>query len=104
MSSTTDVQPTERTRTIARHWGFFALFGVITIGFGIVLTFRPSTSVHAIAVIFAIWLLIVGILRLVQAIGHPGNRAGRFVAGIGMIGYGSAALVASYEAYKLRND
>ena len=59
-----------------------ALFGVITIAFGVVLTFRPGKSVHAIAVIFGIWLLILGIIRLIQAIGVVGERTGLLVVGL----------------------
>ena len=48
----------------------------VTVGFGVVLTFKPSKSVHAIAVILGIWLLIVGDRRLIQAIGASGERTG----------------------------
>ncbi len=59
-----------------------ALLGIITIVFGVVLTFKPGKSVHAIAVIFGIWLLILGIVRLVQAIGAASERTGLLVVGI----------------------
>ena len=37
-----------------RSW-LLAVFGVVTVGFGIVLTFEPGKSVHAIAIIIGIW-------------------------------------------------
>ena len=58
------------------------VFGVITLGFGIVLTFKPSKSVHTIAVILGIWLLIVGVVRLIQAIGTTGERLGLVIVGL----------------------
>jgi uncharacterized membrane protein HdeD (DUF308 family) len=72
----------ERIRAVGRKWWLVTILGVITIGFGAVLTFKPSNSVHTIAVIFAIWLLIVGILRLIQAIGATGERLGFVVVGL----------------------
>ena len=82
MPSTGEVDSAESIRAIGRQWWLIALFGVITIGFGIVLTFKPSKSVHAIAVIIAIWLLIVGAIRLIQAIGASGERTGLLVMGL----------------------
>ena len=58
------------------------MFAVITIGFGIVLTFKPGKSVHAIAVLIGIWLFILGVVRLIQAIGATGERLGLLVVGL----------------------
>ena len=69
-------------KVLRRAWWLFAVFGVITIGFGIVLTFKPGNSVHVIAVIFGIWLLILGVVRLIQAIGATGDRLGYVVVGL----------------------
>ena len=82
MSNVEAVEERNDLRAIGRSWWLFALFGVITIGFGVVLTFRPSKSVHAIAIIFAIWLLIVGAIRLIQAIGQSGDRTGHLILGL----------------------
>jgi uncharacterized membrane protein HdeD (DUF308 family) len=69
-------------KSIGKVWWFFALFGVITVAFGIVLTIKPGKSVHTIAVIFGIWLLILGVVRLIQAIGATGERTGYVVTGL----------------------
>jgi uncharacterized membrane protein HdeD (DUF308 family) len=82
MSDTTSSDPGEMLREVGRAWWLLALFGVITLGFGIVLTFKPSNSVHAIAVLFGIWLLILGVVRLIQAIGASGERLGLLVVGL----------------------
>jgi uncharacterized membrane protein HdeD (DUF308 family) len=87
MSDSTGTDPTTTdpgaiVAEVGRAWWLLTLFGVITIGFGIVLTFRPSTSVHAIAVLFGIWLLILGAVRLIQAIGASGERLGLLVVGL----------------------
>ena len=69
-------------KQLGRAWWLLAVFGVITIGFGVVLTFKPGNSVHVIAVIFGIWLLILGVVRLIQAIGDRGERFGLIVVGL----------------------
>jgi uncharacterized membrane protein HdeD (DUF308 family) len=69
-------------KQLGRAWWLLAVFGVITIGFGVVLTFKPGNSVHVIAVIFGIWLLILGVVRLIQAIGARGERLGLVVMGL----------------------
>jgi uncharacterized membrane protein HdeD (DUF308 family) len=67
---------------LSNAWWLLLVFGVVTIGFGIVLTFKPGHSVHVIAVIFGIWLLILGAVRLIQAIGRRGERTGLVVVGL----------------------
>ena len=69
-------------RAIGREWWLLAVLGVITLGFGIVLTFKPGKSVHTIAVILGIWLLIMGVIRLIQAIGATGERVGFLIVGL----------------------
>ena len=69
-------------KTAGQRWWLLAAFGVITLVFGVVLTFKPGKSVHTIAVIFGIWLLILGVIRLVQAIGAAGERTGFLLVGL----------------------
>jgi uncharacterized membrane protein HdeD (DUF308 family) len=74
MSGTSAADPAEMVKTVGQKWWLLTLFGVVTLAFGVVLTFKPSNSVHAIAVIIGIWLLILGVVRLIQAIGATGER------------------------------
>ena len=78
----TNADVTAIVRSIGKEWWLIALFGVVTIAFGIVLTFKPSNSVHAIAVIFGVWLLIFGIVRLIQAISATGERTALVIVGL----------------------
>ena len=82
MSDTTATDAAAAIRSIGRKWWLLATFGVLTLGFGIVLTFKPGKSVHAIAVILGIWLLILGVVRLFEAIGATGERAGLLIVGL----------------------
>jgi uncharacterized membrane protein HdeD (DUF308 family) len=69
-------------RAFGQRWWLLAVFGVVTVGFGIVLTFKPAKSVHAIAIIIGIWLLILGVVQLIRAIGAPGERTAFVVMGL----------------------
>ncbi len=82
MSDTTSADTVAVVQSIARKWWLLAVFGVITLAFGVVLTFKPSKSVHTIAVILGIWLLILGVVRLIQAIGTAGERIGLVIVGL----------------------
>ncbi|MGO8862247.1 MAG: HdeD family acid-resistance protein [Acidimicrobiales bacterium] len=82
MSSTNSIDASEGIKELGRKWWLLAIFGVITLGFGIALTFKPGKSVHTIAVIFGIWLLILGVFRLIQAIGAAGERIELLVVGL----------------------
>jgi uncharacterized membrane protein HdeD (DUF308 family) len=69
-------------KSVGTMWWILALFGVITVAFGVILTIKPGKSVHTIAVIFGIWLLILGVVRLFQAIVASGERVGYVVTGL----------------------
>ena len=82
MSSMSAPDTAGSVKEFGQRWWLLAVFGVITVGFGIVLTFKPGRSVHAIAVIIGIWLLLLGIVRLIQAIGASGERTGFVIVGL----------------------
>ena len=82
MTSSGLVDSDASLRSAGSWWWLLALLGVVTIGFGIVLTFQPSKSVHAIAVILAVWLLFVGAVRIIQAIVDSGDRMGHLILGL----------------------
>lgn len=69
-------------KSVGKMWWILALFGAITVAFGIILTIKPGKSVHTIAVIFGIWLLILGVVRLVQAIVASGERTAFVITGL----------------------
>ena len=82
MSSMSTADSVESIRAVGRKWWLLALFGVITVCFGIVLTFKPGKSVHTIAVIIGIWLLILGVVQLIRAIGASGERTEFVLVGL----------------------
>ncbi len=82
MSGITTTGSSQEVKALAQKWWLLAVFGVITFAFGFVLTFKPGKSVHTIAVIIGIWLLILGVFRLIQAIGASGERTPFVIVGL----------------------
>src|ERR1700684_1370470 len=82
MTNATNDDSVAIIKSVGKMWWILAVFGVITVAFGIILTIKPGKSVHTIAVIFGIWLLILGAVRLIQAIGASGERTGYVVTGL----------------------
>lgn len=82
MSNISTADSTASVKALGQRWWLLAVFGVITIAFGVLLTFKPGKSVHTIAVIIGIWLLILGVVRLIQAIGASGERTGFVIVGL----------------------
>jgi uncharacterized membrane protein HdeD (DUF308 family) len=80
--STGSVDSAADLRALGQKWWLLALLGAVTVGFGVVLAFKPGKSVHAIAAILGVWLLIVGVVRLLQAIGATGERVGLVIVGV----------------------
>jgi uncharacterized membrane protein HdeD (DUF308 family) len=78
----TTADPAINAKALGQKWWLLALFGVVSVVFGVLLTFKPGKSVHTIAVIFGIWLLILGVVRLIQAIGATGERTGFVIVGL----------------------
>lgn len=65
-------------------WWLFALFGVVTLGAGIVLIVWPGPSLVTIAVIIGIFLLVDGVIDVILAIAEHGEGRG-LVAVLGVL-------------------
>lgn len=68
--------PVEPVREFGRSWGLVLFLGIVTLAVGVVVTFRPSDSVHVMAIIFGIWLLVFGVIRIIMAIAERGEAGG----------------------------
>lgn len=69
--------------------GMLALIGVLSAIAGLVLIKKPFGTLVVFALIFAVWLIVAGVVRFLGAFGEPEGRAGSiaiaifdFVAGI----------------------
>src|SRR3954464_14494740 len=61
--------------------GLVALLGVLSLLAGIILIRHPIAGVAAVALLIGLWLVTVGVGRLVQAVEVPDHRGWRLAAG-----------------------
>jgi hypothetical protein len=76
MDPDTNRDDIEWLRSVGRSWWWVLIFGIVTLIVGVVLTFKPGASVQALAIIFAIWLLLLGVFWIVAALTHHGEAGG----------------------------
>jgi uncharacterized membrane protein HdeD (DUF308 family) len=62
--------------------GLVALFGAITAIVGVLLIRHPDTAVVAIALLLGLWLLVIGILRLVGSFAVKGTSVWTILLGL----------------------
>jgi uncharacterized membrane protein HdeD (DUF308 family) len=70
-------------KALARSWEVGLFVGVVTLGLGIAVALKPSTSLNVIAVFLGILMLVSGIFHLIRALdGSEGHRAWTLVVGL----------------------
>jgi uncharacterized membrane protein HdeD (DUF308 family) len=75
---------------LADHWGLVLTYGVVTMGFGLVLAFWPDETLKVIAVLIGIQLIITGVFRIILAIASSSLDGGaRVLVGL----FGALALI-----------
>lgn len=67
------------------NWWLFLLGGVLYILFGLLALFRPADALLALAVVFAVFLLVDGIFNVARALGAKGAQGRWWVFGVGVI-------------------
>ncbi|WP_395690393.1 HdeD family acid-resistance protein [Nocardioides sp.] len=72
-------------RALADHWGLVLTYGLITLGLGIALLVWPQASLTVFAVLLAIQLIVVGIVRIVRAVSTD-QADGAVRALVGLLG------------------
>ncbi len=70
----------EPLRRMGRWWGLLLIFGLLTLALGIAITFRPGGTVRVLAIIFGIWLLVLGVFWIILAIADRGEGGGSRMA------------------------
>jgi uncharacterized membrane protein HdeD (DUF308 family) len=83
----TTSSPRARSKTaydVASGWWLLVLLGVASLVAGVILVFKPSNSLAALAVIFGIFLLLDGIAAVVSSFQREEGRA--LLAIIGIVG------------------
>lgn len=65
-----------------RNRGVVAVLGVLTAVIGVLLIRHPIGSVTAIALLIGIWLIAIGVIRIVASFDEPEHRGWRLLAGV----------------------
>jgi uncharacterized membrane protein HdeD (DUF308 family) len=72
------------------HWGLVLTYGLVTIGFGLVLVLWPDETLKVLAVLIGIQFIITGVFRLVMAVASKSLDGGaRTITGL----FGALALI-----------
>jgi uncharacterized membrane protein HdeD (DUF308 family) len=75
----------EDATDLTRGWWLFLVIGIASLVAGVILVLKPSNSLATLAVVLGIFLLIDGILELVESFGHSVENRG-LAALIGILG------------------
>jgi uncharacterized membrane protein HdeD (DUF308 family) len=68
--------PADMLGRVGRHWGWVLFFGVITLVLGILALAWPGHTLIAIAVVFGVQLVVMGIFRFVASFAYPDLSSG----------------------------
>ena len=64
-------------QVVGRSWGWVLFFGIATLILGLLIVIHPRDTVYAFAIVLGIWLFVVGLFRIVAAIGEDEDTAGQ---------------------------
>jgi len=68
--------PADMLGRLGRHWGWVLFFGVITVVLGILALAWPGHTLIAIAVVFGVQLVVMGVFRFVASFAYPDLSGG----------------------------
>jgi uncharacterized membrane protein HdeD (DUF308 family) len=61
-----------RLLRVADHWGLVLAYGLVTMALGVVLAVWPGSTLVVLAILFAVQLIVSGIIRMVSAVAASG--------------------------------
>lgn len=69
---------------LARHWGLFFTFGLVSVALGIAMMVWPHATVAVVAILLGAWLIVSGVFSLVSSFGPAvgGDTGARVLLGI----------------------
>ena len=62
-----EVTPEEAAASAARYWWLVLVGGLLSLAFGVWMVFKPVHAAHTIAVLLGLWLVLAGLIDLVNA-------------------------------------
>lgn len=78
------VTPEQAAAAAARYWWVVLIGGLLSLAFGVWMVFKPVNAAHTIAVVLGLWLVLVGLVDLVNA-GGAQHRTPALVAGVVLV-------------------
>jgi uncharacterized membrane protein HdeD (DUF308 family) len=97
-------QTQEMLAGMARSWGLIVALGVISIVIGVLAIGWPGKTIVAVAILFAIWLFVTGIMSVVQSFtrdGDTGMRVLHAIIGILSVIVGFALLRTPFQSVEV---
>ena len=68
--------PADMLGRVGRHWGWLLFFGIITLVLGVLALAWPGHTLIAIAVVFGVQLVVMGVFRFVASFAYPDLSGG----------------------------
>lgn len=95
-AAATDTAPPQAGGAGDIAWGLLLALGIVTTLFGIMVLIRPGATLVVLAVMFGLWLIVAGVLRLVFALADRslsmGWRIVHILLGVLLLGAGISAV------------
>jgi uncharacterized membrane protein HdeD (DUF308 family) len=91
-------------QALAAHWGLVLAMGIVSILIGIIAIVAPGATLITIAIFFAVWLFVSGIVEVIQSFTVHGDTGGRVlnaVLGVLSIIVGFALLRAPFQSLEV---
>ena len=79
--------------------GMLAVIGTLSVIAGVLLIRHPLGGVRAVALLLGIWLIAVGVVRLIAAFAYPGDRIWRICVALVLGLFGIAIVSAPHIGY-----
>ena len=89
---------------MADHWGLVMAMGILSVIIGIMAIVWPGATLLTIAILFAVWLFVSGIVDVVQSFtqdGDTGHRVLKAIIGVLSIIVGFALLRAPFQSLEV---
>ena len=91
-------------QTLAGHWGLVVAMGVVSILIGIIAIVAPGATLVTLAIFFAVWLFVSGIVEVIRSFTVDGDTGGRVltaVLGVLSVIVGFALLRAPFQSLEV---
>ena len=106
MTSSTGMTDQAETmmQTLADHWGLVLAMGIVSILIGVIAIVAPGATLVTLAIFFAVWLFVSGIVEIIHSFtvhGDTGGRVLNVVLGVLSVIVGFALLRTPFQSLEV---